>query len=81
MQDAVAGMEFRKVEGEKIPLRNHSQDEEDQRTLGGVQYSNTGDWVENCTALVEDHSGELRLLAIQDWLRDEAPRAARLRAA
>jgi UDP-2,3-diacylglucosamine pyrophosphatase LpxH len=30
--------------------------------LNGVQYCNTGDWVENCTALVEDQNGELHLL-------------------
>jgi UDP-2,3-diacylglucosamine pyrophosphatase LpxH len=52
-----------------------------QRELDGVQYCNTGDWVENCTALVEDLGGELRLLSIPDWLRDERPRVARLRAA
>jgi UDP-2,3-diacylglucosamine pyrophosphatase LpxH len=27
-----------------------------------VLYCNDGDWVENCTALIEDFSGELRLL-------------------
>jgi len=52
-----------------------------QRVLGGVQYCNTGDWVENCTALVEDRNGELRLLSIADWLSAAEPRAARLRAA
>ncbi len=29
---------------------------------GGVLYANSGDWVENCTAIVESHEGELRLL-------------------
>jgi len=24
-------------------------------------YCNTGDWVENCTALIEDDAGELKL--------------------
>ena len=28
----------------------------------GLVYCNDGDWVENCTALLEDASGELRLL-------------------
>jgi hypothetical protein len=31
-------------------------------TLGEVTYCNDGDWVESCTALVEDFSGELSLL-------------------
>ena len=30
-------------------------------TLEGVLYCNDGDWVEHCTALVEDRSGELEL--------------------
>lgn len=29
----------------------------------GLRYYNDGDWVESCTALVEDPSGELRLIA------------------
>ncbi|MFM7038977.1 MAG: UDP-2,3-diacylglucosamine diphosphatase [Planctomycetaceae bacterium] len=28
----------------------------------GITYCNTGDWVENCTALVEDSEGRLRLI-------------------
>lgn len=32
------------------------------REVEGVLYINTGDWVENCTALVEDESGALRLI-------------------
>jgi UDP-2,3-diacylglucosamine pyrophosphatase LpxH len=30
----------------------------------GIEYINTGDWVESCTAIVEDHDGTLRLI---DW--------------
>ncbi|MEM9314463.1 MAG: UDP-2,3-diacylglucosamine diphosphatase [Pseudomonadota bacterium] len=30
--------------------------------FGDVTYCNDGDWVENCTALVEDFSGQLRLI-------------------
>jgi UDP-2,3-diacylglucosamine pyrophosphatase LpxH len=30
--------------------------------IGGVLYCNDGDWVENCTALVEDSAGRLSLL-------------------
>jgi UDP-2,3-diacylglucosamine pyrophosphatase LpxH len=29
--------------------------------MDGTLYANTGDWVESCSALVEDSSGELRL--------------------
>lgn len=32
------------------------------REIGGVLYCNDGDWVESCTALVEDHEGRLALL-------------------
>lgn len=32
------------------------------KTIGGIQYCNTGDWVENCTALVEHDDGRLELL-------------------
>lgn len=30
--------------------------------VGGLVYANDGDWVESCTALVEDHKGRLELL-------------------
>lgn len=32
--------------------------------LGGVRYINDGDWIENCSALIEDESGNLKLV---DW--------------
>lgn len=32
------------------------------RVVDGVQYCNTGDWIENCTALVEHEDGRLELL-------------------
>lgn len=34
------------------------------RQIGSITYYNDGDWVESCTALVEDAKGEMRLL---DW--------------
>jgi UDP-2,3-diacylglucosamine pyrophosphatase LpxH len=34
----------------------------EQRLIGPIWYINEGDWVQNCTALVEDYSGALRLL-------------------
>lgn len=35
----------------------------------GIRYANTGDWIENCSALVEDHQGVMRLLHYTDQLR------------
>jgi UDP-2,3-diacylglucosamine pyrophosphatase LpxH len=32
--------------------------------MDGIIYYNDGDWVESCTALVEDHDGHMHLL---DW--------------
>jgi len=31
--------------------------------LDGITYANTGDWVENCTALVEEYNGDLELIS------------------
>jgi UDP-2,3-diacylglucosamine pyrophosphatase LpxH len=36
------------------------------RTIDGIIYCNDGDWVESLSALVEEHSGELRLLTWRD---------------
>jgi len=36
----------------------------------GIQYINIGDWVESCTAIVEDHDGSLRLIEWADTMRD-----------
>jgi len=41
-----------------------------QRQMGPVLYVNDGDWVENCTALVEDYSGALQLLR---WEPEQSP--------
>lgn len=43
------------------------------RDMGGVTYYNDGDWVESCTALVEDHTGAMRLI---DWAEDLRARAS-----
>ncbi len=37
------------------------------REIDGIQYCNTGDWVENCTALVEREDGTLELI----WWHEE----------
>ncbi len=39
------------------------------KSIHGLDYFNTGDWVESCTALVENHQGEFSLIY---WL--ESPR-------
>jgi UDP-2,3-diacylglucosamine pyrophosphatase LpxH len=46
------------------------------REIEGLQYCNTGDWVESCTALVEHADGSLELLAARpSGLEGPAPRA------
>jgi UDP-2,3-diacylglucosamine pyrophosphatase LpxH len=42
------------------------------RTIDGVLYCNDGDWVESCTALVEDHNGHMSILR---WSDEQARRA------
>lgn len=34
----------------------------EMRTIDGIRYVNTGDWVESCTALVEHHDGHLEIV-------------------
>lgn len=50
-------------------------------TLHGVQYCNTGDWVENCTALIEDRQGSLALWQLADWTPEARTIADRLQRA
>jgi len=45
------------------------------RRIGEITYYNDGDWVESCTALTEDASGEMRILDWADYLRAEALQA------
>jgi UDP-2,3-diacylglucosamine pyrophosphatase LpxH len=35
----------------------------------GLRYCNTGDWIENCSALIEDYQGAMRILHYTDHLR------------
>ncbi len=42
----------------------------EQRHIGPVLYLNDGDWVESCTALVEDYDGALQLLR---WRPGQSP--------
>ncbi|MGZ5503034.1 MAG: UDP-2,3-diacylglucosamine diphosphatase [Chthoniobacterales bacterium] len=39
------------------------------RQFGNVTYYNCGDWVETCSALVEDHDGEIELLNFNPFVR------------
>jgi UDP-2,3-diacylglucosamine pyrophosphatase LpxH len=45
------------------------------RTIDGILYCNDGDWVESCTALVEDFEGKLRIL---HWADEMAQPQTRL---
>ena len=38
------------------------------KQIEDVHYYNTGDWVESCTALVEDHQGNITLI---DWMSEK----------
>jgi UDP-2,3-diacylglucosamine pyrophosphatase LpxH len=38
------------------------------RQVGEILYLNCGDWVENCTALVEDQDGHIELLRFDEAL-------------
>ena len=39
------------------------------RTIDGILYCNDGDWVESCSALVEDFSGKLEIVR---WMQVRA---------
>ncbi len=41
----------------------------DITTMEGIVYCNTGDWVENCTALTEDRHGQLNIIY---WIKESA---------
>jgi UDP-2,3-diacylglucosamine pyrophosphatase LpxH len=42
------------------------------RDIGGIRYLNSGDWVESCTALIEDFAGDIQLIRFGEILRAEA---------
>ena len=44
------------------------------KELEGILYYNDGDWVDNCTALVEHKSGELELLRWLDTTETVKPK-------
>jgi UDP-2,3-diacylglucosamine pyrophosphatase LpxH len=41
------------------------------RRFAGIHYLNCGDWVESCTAIVETHAGELRVIHWSDQSGDQ----------
>ena len=43
------------------------------RDIDGIRYCNDGDWVESCTALVEDFDGRLRII---HWAEEHARQQA-----
>lgn len=58
-EDAVAGeARARGVDGVVCGHIHHAA----AKVVGGVLYLNDGDWVESCTALVENRSGQLEIL-------------------
>ena len=42
------------------------------RRFAGIHYLNCGDWVESCTAIIETHAGELRVMHWSDQPGDPA---------
>jgi len=51
------------------------------RQIGNVLYCNDGDWVESCTALVEDYAGKLQIVTWTQALPTHQPQAAMAQAA
>ena len=49
--------------------------------IAGVLYCNDGDWVEHCTALIEDRSGEIRLWQHRERILEAIPLPLPLRGA
>jgi UDP-2,3-diacylglucosamine pyrophosphatase LpxH len=47
------------------------------RDIEGIRYVNTGDWIENCTAVLEHHDGRLELVHWTDPGAAQAPAPAR----
>ncbi len=46
------------------------------KKIGNIEYYNTGDWVESCTALAEDSDGKIHLIRWRDQLSNGAAAAA-----
>ena len=42
------------------------------KMIDGIEYLNSGDWVESLTALVETTEGEWKIIHYQDWLQEHS---------
>ena len=42
------------------------------KMINGIEYLNSGDWVESLTALVEDNNGDWKIIYYADWLKEHA---------
>ena len=72
-EQAVAGEARRRgVDGVVCGHIHHAE----IRTIDGILYCNDGDWVESCTALVEDFDGRLRIVR---WAEETARQQSVLR--
>lgn len=40
------------------------------KSIDGIDYMNSGDWVESLTALVEEQNGNWKIVHYKDWLQD-----------
>ncbi|MDA4635980.1 hypothetical protein NZA98_33685, partial [Escherichia coli] len=40
--------------------------------IDGIEYINTGDWVESCTAIVEHHDGKMELISWTHLIGEKA---------
>lgn len=45
----------------------------EQSTVSGVEYCNTGDWLESCTAIVESYCGDMTLMRVSSERQREPP--------
>jgi UDP-2,3-diacylglucosamine pyrophosphatase LpxH len=50
-------------------------------TMDGIVYCNDGDWVESCTALVEDKTGKLTIVQWHELDKETAAGTALVRSA
>jgi UDP-2,3-diacylglucosamine pyrophosphatase LpxH len=50
------------------------------KMIDGVEYLNSGDWVESLTALVEDTEGNWKIIYYKDWLAQLPPKIKKYKA-
>ncbi len=46
------------------------------KTIGGIHYLNSGDWVETLSAVIETESGEWKIVYYNEWLAEHKERKA-----